>query len=98
MACVLGGVVALAERDAYSVAMGAPPIRRAAVRANRDLLLELARRLSSSEPAGAQGLALASKLVDDRRSPLYSERSDHPLAVSAFEALVAMDEHSRAPK
>ena len=98
IACVLRGVVALAERDAYSVAMGAPPVRRADVRANKELLLELAERLCNSEPVGAQGLAIASKLVDDRRSPLYSRQSDRPLAVSAFEALVALDQSLRTAR
>ncbi|HET8820102.1 MAG TPA: hypothetical protein VFM57_01020 [Thermoleophilaceae bacterium] len=95
LACALRGVVALAGRDAYPIAVAAPPIRRAEVRANRVVLLELAERLCSSEPAGAQGLAIASKLIGDRRSPLYSGQSDRPLPMFAFEALVAMDRRLR---
>lgn len=95
IACALRGVVALAGRDAYPIALAPPPIRRAEVRANKELLLELAERLCSSEPAGAQGLAIASKLIGDCRSPLYSGQSDRPLPVSAFEALVAMDRRLR---
>ena len=90
-ACALRGVVALAERDAYPIATAAPRISRTAVRANRELLLELAERLSTGEPLGVRGLAIASKLIDDRKSPLYSERADRSLPVSAFEALVALD-------
>jgi hypothetical protein len=91
LACALRGVVALAARDAYPIAMAAPPIRRTAVRANGELLLELADRLSTSEPVGVRGLAITSKLIDDRKSPLYSEHADRSLPVSAFEALVALD-------
>ncbi len=90
LACALRGVVALAER-AYPIATAAPRISRAAVRANRELLLELAERLSAGEPVGVRGLAIASRLIDDRKSPLYSERADRSLPVSAFEALVALD-------
>jgi hypothetical protein len=96
MACALRGLVGLAERGAYPIALAPPPIRRADVRANKELLLELAERLSSSEPAGAQGLAIASRLIADRKSPLYSGHSDCPLPVTAFEALVAMDRSLRA--
>jgi hypothetical protein len=91
VACALRGAVALANRDAYPIAMAAPLISRAEVRANGELLLELAERVHSSEPAGARGLAIASKLIEDRRSPLYSEQSERPLTVSAFEALVALE-------
>jgi hypothetical protein len=96
MAFALRGFVALAERGAYPIALAAPPIRRAVVRANRELLLELADRLCSSEPAGAQGLAIASRLISDRTSAIYSAHSERPLPVAAFEALVAMDRRLRA--
>jgi hypothetical protein len=91
LACALRGAVALAERDAYPIATAAPRTRRAAVRANGELLLELAERLSTGEPVGVRGLAIASQLIDDRKSPLYSEHADRPLPVSALEALVALD-------
>lgn len=95
MACALRGVVALADRGAYPIALAPPPIRRAEVRASKELLLELAERLCSSEPSGVQGLAIASKLIAERNSPLYSGHSDWPLPVVAFEALVAMDRSLR---
>lgn len=90
IALALRRAVAFAERGAYPTAIAAMPIRHAEVRANKELLLELADRLCASEPVGARGLAMTSKLIDDRRSPLYSGRSDGPLAVLASEALVAM--------
>jgi hypothetical protein len=98
VACALRGAVELAERDVYPVAMApypvavaAHPIRRAAVRANRELLLEIAERLCRCDPVGVRGLAMTSRLVDDRRAPLYRDNADRPLPVAAFEALVALD-------
>jgi hypothetical protein len=91
IACALSGAVALAERDAYPVMAAAPPIQRAAVRAKGELLLEIAARLVSCEPVGVRGLAIASQLIADRRSPLYREDAARPLTVTAFEALVALD-------
>jgi hypothetical protein len=91
IACALRGVVALAERDFYPVIAGPPPIRRAAVGACSGLLLEIAERLGSCEPVGVRGLAIASQLVVDRRGPLYRDDVEHPLTVTAFEALLALD-------
>jgi hypothetical protein len=91
VACALRGAVALAERDAYPVAVAALPIRRVTVRASRDLLLEVAERLRSCEPVGVRGLAIASQIVEDHRGPLYRDNADRPLAVTAFEALIALD-------
>jgi hypothetical protein len=91
VACGLRGAVALAERDASPVAVGVPPIRRAAVRANSELLLEIAERLHSCDPVGVRGLAIASQLIEDRRGPLYRDNADRPLTVTAFEALAALD-------
>jgi hypothetical protein len=91
VACELRSAVALAERDAYPVVVAAPPIRRAAVRANSELLLEIAERLSSCDPVGVRGLAIASQLIEDRRGPLYCDNADRSLTVTAFEALVALD-------
>jgi hypothetical protein len=91
VACALRGAVALAERDAYPVAVTALPIRRAAVRASSELLLEIAERLRSCEPVGVRGLAIASRLIADDRGPLYRDNADRPLTVAAFEALAALD-------
>jgi hypothetical protein len=95
LACALRGAVALAARDAYPVAVAAHPIRCAAVRANSELLLELAERLSSCDPVGVRGLAIALQLIEDRRGPLYRDNADSPLSVAAFEALVALDRGPR---
>jgi hypothetical protein len=91
IACALRGAVALAERDAYPLMLAAPPIQRSAVRANGGLLLEIAERVVSCEPIGVRGLAIASQLIEDRRSPLYRDDAARPLTVTAFEALVALD-------
>ena len=46
-------------------------IRRAEVRANRELLLELAERLGAGGPLCVEGLAITSLLVGDGLSPLF---------------------------
>jgi len=91
IACGLRGAVALAERDAYPVMLAAPRIQRAAVRASGGLLLEIAERLVSCQPVGVRGLAIASRLIEDPRGPLYRDNAARPLTVTAFEALVALD-------
>jgi hypothetical protein len=91
VACALRGAVALAEQDVYPAMVAAPPIRRSAVRANGGLLQEIAERVLSCEPVGVRGLAIASQLIQDRQSPLYRHDAARPLAVTAFEALVALD-------
>jgi hypothetical protein len=91
IACALRGVVALAERDAYPAMVPAPRIQRPAVRASGGLLLEIAERLVSGEPLGVRGVAIASRLIEDRRGPLYRDGAGGPLTVTAFEALVALD-------
>ena len=91
IACALRGAVALAQHDAYTVMVAAPPMQRAAVRASGGLLLEIAERLLSCEPVGVRGVAMASQLIEDRRSPLYRDDAARPLTVTAFEALVELD-------
>ena len=66
-------------------------IQRAAVRASCGLLLEIAERLVSCEPIGVRGVAIASRLIEDRRGPLYRDDAARPLTVTASEALVALD-------
>lgn len=94
----LRGAVELTRRDGYpiaaagfAVAVASPPIPRAAVRANSELLLEIADRLCRCDPVGVRGLAMASRLVDDRRGPLYRDLADRPLTAAAFDALLALD-------
>jgi hypothetical protein len=61
------------------------------VRASGGLPLEIAERLHSCEPVGVLGLAIASRLIEDRRGPLYRDDAARPLTVTAFEALVVLD-------
>ena len=87
--CVLRGAVELAERPFDPLRMGPPKIRRAEVRENRDLLLELAGRLRAGGPLGVEGLAKTSLLVGDGLSPLFCKASGS-LTASANNALLAL--------
>jgi hypothetical protein len=91
LACSLRGAVELADRQWEPLSLPSAMIRRAEVRANRELLLELAERLRTTGPLGAGGLAMASVLIADRASPLYRESAARSLTVAAFEALVALE-------
>jgi hypothetical protein len=88
--CALRGAVELADTPFDPLWMGPPLIRRAEVRANRELLLELADRLRGSGPLGVQGLALTSLLVGDGFSPLFC-RDSGSLTASANYALLAFE-------
>jgi hypothetical protein len=77
--------------DEYHASLGKMRLRRAEIRRNRGLLLALAERMDDGDPVGVRGLAMASQLLDDPRSPLFSERAHRPLSVAAFEALVELD-------
>jgi hypothetical protein len=90
-ACVLRGAVELADAPFDPFRMGRPVIRRAQVRENRDLLLELANRLRAGGYLRSQGLAITSLLVGDGVSALYSESAQSPLSVSVGRALLALD-------
>jgi hypothetical protein len=69
LATAIEGVVERAHRPArFSVEV---PLRRAEVRAGRDDLLALARRLRSSAPIDVDGVAMTSNLLTDASSPLY---------------------------
>ena len=90
-ACVLRGVIALADAPYDPVRLGLPVIRRAQVRENRRLLMELAERLGAGGSLGVQGLAITSLLVGDGVSPLYSKASRGSLKESVTQALLALD-------
>jgi hypothetical protein len=90
-ACVLRGAVELADAPFDPARMGPPAIRRAQVRENRDLLLELAERLRAGGLLGVQGLALTSLLVGDGVSPLFSKSAGGSLRASVNRALIALD-------
>ena len=90
-ACVLRGAVELADAPYDPFRMGRPVIRRAQVRANRELLLELANRLRAGGYLRAQGLAITSLLVGDGVSALYSKGAGGSLNASVGRALLALD-------
>ena len=93
-ACVLRGAVELADAPYDPFRMGRPVIRRAQVRENRHLLLELADRLRAGGFLGVQGLAMTSLLVGDGVSPLFSEAERSSLKGSVNHALLALDRSS----
>jgi hypothetical protein len=86
---VLRGAVALAEAP-FDPTRLRPTIRRAQVRENGQLLLELADRLRAGGSLGVQGLAMTSLLVRDGVSPLYSKAAGSGLKASVDEALLAL--------
>jgi hypothetical protein len=95
LACGLRGAVELANRHPDPLRTRPLLGRREEIRANSELLLELAERLSSSEPLGVEGLALISHLVGDVSSPLHDKRASRPLNVIACEALVGLEHGQR---
>jgi hypothetical protein len=93
-----------AELRAAVVLAGAPydplrirPVRlqRDEVHANRELLVELADRVRADAPVGVEGLARTARLVRNPASALYTADAERPLAVAAFDALVALDRGHR---
>ena len=90
LACALRAAVELA--DSQPDPLRIPPlIRRGEVRANRELLPELAERPGSSGPLGLEGLALTSLLVGEAPSALYHKDATASLTAAAFEALAALE-------
>ena len=97
LARALRGAVELADRQPDT--RRTPPIRRSDIRANRELLLELAECLRVSRPLGGKGLAMTSQLIHDPPSPLYHEDASRSLKVIAFEALIALErDHPAVPE
>jgi hypothetical protein len=91
VACALRGAVELADRQPEPFRMMGSQIRRTEIRANRELLLELADRVGSGEPVGVEGLGMTSLLIGDRASPLYDGDRRRSLTATAFTALVALE-------
>ena len=91
LACALRGAVELAERQPEPFSVTRSQIRRTEIRANRELLLELADRVGSSGPVGVDGLGMTSLLIGDGASPLYDGDARRSVTVAAFTALVALD-------
>jgi hypothetical protein len=65
-------------------------LRRDEIRECDQLLLSLAERLRGGEPLGAQGLAMAARLVADRAGPLYRSRASGSLSAAVADALAAL--------
>jgi hypothetical protein len=90
--------LAASLRGAVEMANGRHPplvatrMRLREVQENEDLLLALADRLHDGEPLGVQGLAMTSRLISDRFSPLYRSGS---LTEAALEALAALERGHR---
>jgi hypothetical protein len=91
LGCALRGAVELADRQPEPLGMARSQIRRAEIRASRELLLELAERVDSRGPVAVEGLALTSLLIGDRTSPLYDGDARRSLPATAFAALVALE-------
>ena len=75
---------------------GAAPLDRRAVRDARQLLIELAVRLTDPAPVGTRGVALISDLLTDGASPLYApgwteERSGSELSSRLRSAAQALE-------
>lgn len=86
-ACILNLIDAAEEPHSIWVAHGIePPLRREAVLRARGSLLALAEALTSGDRASVRGAALASRLVSDRLSPVYSAAADGELEVWADDA------------
>jgi hypothetical protein len=67
-----------------------PPLRADAVRAAREALVSLATALRADERPAARGVAIASCLVHDRSSPVYSRVATDRVDVWADNAREAM--------
>jgi hypothetical protein len=89
LACALRAAVRLAHE--YQAPLMRTKLRHDQVRKNRELLLALADRVDDGDPVGVRGLAMATQLLDDPRSPLFSDRAERPLSVAAFKALYELD-------
>jgi hypothetical protein len=83
--------------DRPSDPLRTPPhaIRRAEIRANKELLLELAAGLRRSGPLGVEGLAMASLLVGEAPSPLYHKDASASLRLTALQALAGLEHGHR---
>jgi hypothetical protein len=76
LACGLRGAVELTKRPADPLRMPPLLLHREEIRAHSELLLELAERVSTSEPLGVEGLAMTSLLVLDCSNPVPQQRRE----------------------
>jgi hypothetical protein len=89
--------LAVALRGAVEMANGRHPplittrLRLPEIDENEELVLALADRLRGGEPLGVEGLAMTSRLVHDRSSPLHRGRHGGSLPTALSEALAALE-------
>ena len=95
LACALRGAVASADRPPDPLRMPAALIRRGEIRANRELLLELAETLCAGRPLGVEGLAMTSLLIKYASSPLFHKDASRSVTETTYEALVALERGRR---
>ena len=91
LACALRGAVELADRQPEPFGMPRSQIRRAEIRASRELLLELAERVDSRGPVGVEGLALSRCSSGTVRVRCMTATPFARFAATAFTALVALE-------
>jgi len=89
LSCALRGAVEVASGN--HAPLTATRLRRSEIRRNEDLVLALADRVRDGGPLGVRGLAMTSRLLGDRASPLYSDGSDRSLSAAVFAAMVELD-------
>ena len=87
----------LADTPFDPLRMGPALIRRAEVRANRELLLELADRLRAGGPLGVEGLATTSLLVGDGLSPLVLPEGERLAYQASAMATMRLSRLERRP-
>jgi hypothetical protein len=78
-------------RRAPSRRIRAVPVRAAAILAAEPAIRELIERLTAPLPVGARGAAMASVLLTDPASPVYSRRGPRSLADRLQAAIIALD-------
>lgn len=80
-----------AEAGVSALRVSPRPVCRAAVLTDRDALLSLTERLESPRPAGPEGVAIAERLLNDLRSPLFVWAEPGTIRRLARLAAAAMD-------
>jgi hypothetical protein len=93
LACALRGAVELA--NGHRAPLITTRLRRPEIQENHHLLLALADRLRDGEPLGVQGLAMTTRLVHDRSSPLYRTGVSGALPATVAKALAALERGHR---
>ncbi len=80
-----------AEAGVAALRVSPRPVRRGEVLACREALVALSERLESSRPVGAEGVAIAERLLADLRSPLFAWAEPGTTRRLALVAAAALD-------